>query len=122
VIISSNVGDVRVILVTSSVSNLKSLNMFFLNSSFYGKLCIKFPSIHKPNYSFVRSRESRISVISVTAAPRTGRSGVRIPVIYKRFLFFPKLPDRLWGQSRFPFEGYQGFFSGVKGPAREINH
>jgi hypothetical protein len=40
----------------------------------------------------------------------------------KIFFSSPKRPDGLWGPPSLLFNGYRGFFPGVKRPGRQINH
>jgi len=39
-----------------------------------------------------------------------------------RILSSPKCPDRLWGPSSLPLNGYRDSFSGIKRSEREVNH
>jgi hypothetical protein len=39
----------------------------------------------------------------------------------KRFVSSPKLPDGLWGPSSLIFNGYRGYFTGVKRLGQEVD-
>jgi hypothetical protein len=40
----------------------------------------------------------------------------------RKFFSFPKGPDRLWDQFKLLFSEFQGYFTGIELPGRDVSH
>jgi hypothetical protein len=59
------------------------------------------------------------STVGIATVPWAGRPEVRDPA---EIVSSPNRPDGLWGPPSLLFNGYRGYFPGVKRSGREIDH